>query len=146
MTRFYTFAEPMTHAYTEAQIAGMTDEELAAEIRACADWDADLLADLIWRAFPDYAEPWEVGDTICYEAAEALGVKIDDIPAVSGDDSQSDAARAIIDAGLFDQAVNLMDDEIREALHAELAPCSELEFLAAYMQRHLDRYGEAFKI
>lgn len=32
----------------------------------------------------------------------------------------------------FEAAVNLMDDGIREALHAELAPCTEQEFFDAY--------------
>ena len=27
-----------------------------------------------------------------------------------------------------------MDDEIREAVHSELAPCTELEFLERYLQ------------
>lgn len=38
----------------------------------------------------------------------------------------------------------LMDDEIREALHAELAPCTDEEFLAAYKKAHLQKYGEEF--
>ena len=46
----------------------------------------------------------------------------------------------------FDACVNLMDDEIREAIHAELAPCTEQEFLDAYVDRHYDKYGEQFEI
>lgn len=46
----------------------------------------------------------------------------------------------------FDACVNLMDDEIRETIHAELAPCTEQEFLDAYVDRHYDKYGEQFKI
>ena len=46
----------------------------------------------------------------------------------------------------FDAAVNLMDDEIREALHAELAPCTEQEFLDAYCVEHQSKYGEPFQI
>lgn len=46
----------------------------------------------------------------------------------------------------FDACINLMDDEIREAIHAELAPCTEQEFLDAYVDRHYDKYGEQFKI
>lgn len=45
-----------------------------------------------------------------------------------------------------DACVNLMDDEIREAIHAELAPCTEQEFLDAYADLHYDKYGEQFKI
>lgn len=46
----------------------------------------------------------------------------------------------------FEVAVNLMDDEIREALHAELAPCTEQEFFDAYCKAHEEKYGEEFAI
>ena len=32
----------------------------------------------------------------------------------------------------FNAAVDYMDDEIREALHSDMAPCGEQEFLSAY--------------
>lgn len=34
--------------------------------------------------------------------------------------------------------VNMMDDDTREAVHADLAPCAEAEFLAAYLERASD--------
>lgn len=46
----------------------------------------------------------------------------------------------------FETAVNLMDDEIRESLHAELAPCTEQEFFDAYCKAHEEKYGEEFAI
>lgn len=46
----------------------------------------------------------------------------------------------------FEGAVNLMDDEIREALHAELAPCTEQEFFDAYCKAHDEKYGEKFAV
>lgn len=46
----------------------------------------------------------------------------------------------------FEAAVNLMDDEIREALHAELAPCTEQEFFDAYCKAHEEKYGEKFAV
>jgi len=52
----------------------------------------------------------------------------------------------IIEAGLYDAAVELMDDEIRESLHADLAPCTDLEFLEAYMAAHAEKFGEQFAI
>ena len=76
MKRFSTFSEPVPHAYTETEIATMSDETLVAAINDAPDWDADLLADLIWRAFPDYSDQWEVGDRICYDAAEKLGLEL----------------------------------------------------------------------
>lgn len=46
----------------------------------------------------------------------------------------------------FDACVILMDDAIREDLHGDMAPCSNQEFLDAYVQRHLEKYGEEFAI
>ena len=39
---------------------------------------------------------------------------------------------------LWDAVVNVMDDDIREAVHNEIAPCTEVEFLAAYLERATD--------
>ena len=44
----------------------------------------------------------------------------------------------------FDAAVMLMDDETREEVHAELAPCSAQEFFDAYCKHHLRKTGEVF--
>ena len=41
----------------------------------------------------------------------------------------------------WDAIVSLMDDDIREAIHADLAPCTEEEFLAEYAKRHEQRYN-----
>lgn len=56
------------------------------------------------------------------------------------------SAKDIIDNGLYNQAVELMDDEIRESVHADLAPCTDEEFLEEYMSRHFEKYGEPFTI
>ena len=44
----------------------------------------------------------------------------------------------------YDVAVQHMDDEIREELHEELAPCTEQEFFTAYAEKHYEKHGEAF--
>ena len=46
----------------------------------------------------------------------------------------------------FEVAVSLMDDEIREDLNRELAPCSEQEVFSAYEKAHAEKYGEEFQI
>lgn len=46
----------------------------------------------------------------------------------------------------FEAAVMLMDDEIREAINREMAPCSEQEFIDAYAKAHTEKYGEEFEI
>lgn len=54
--------------------------------------------------------------------------------------------REIMDNGLFEQAVNLMDDNIREELHRELVPCTDEEFLSAYIKAHEEKFGESFSV
>lgn len=55
-------------------------------------------------------------------------------------------AKEIISNGYYDAAVELMDDEIREEVHADIAPCTDEEFLVEYMKRHKDKYGIDFTI
>lgn len=46
----------------------------------------------------------------------------------------------------FDTCVNLMDDEIREQIHAEEIE-DEQEFLDAYVERHAEKFdGEKFSV
>lgn len=46
----------------------------------------------------------------------------------------------------FTSATLLMDNEIREALHAELAPCSEQEYFTEYEKRHEDRFNKIWEL
>lgn len=54
-------------------------------------------------------------------------------------------ARELLARGIpWDAIAVLMDDDIREEIHYRLAPCSDLLFLAAYMERHYEHVGEPF--
>lgn len=44
----------------------------------------------------------------------------------------------------FNAAVNLMDDESREEVNAEFAPCDPQEFFNAYSTKHRERFNEDF--
>ncbi len=46
---------------------------------------------------------------------------------------------------ILEDAVPLMDDDIREAVHTDLAPCNPLKFLLAYMARHEKQFGSHFE-
>lgn len=46
----------------------------------------------------------------------------------------------------FNVAVMLMDDEIREELHEDMAPCTDQEFFSAYEARHEAKYGEEWEL
>lgn len=52
----------------------------------------------------------------------------------------------MVDIKYFNEAVNMMDSEIREDLHKEISPCSDEKFLREYEKRHFDKYNEEFSI
>lgn len=53
-------------------------------------------------------------------------------------------AKELIKRGFYDLAVDAMDDEIREKLHDEIAPCTDEEFLIAYLKEHKEKYDADF--
>ena len=46
----------------------------------------------------------------------------------------------------YEAAVELMDNEIRERLHSEMAPCSNQDFFTAYENAHEIKYGEEWEL
>lgn len=46
----------------------------------------------------------------------------------------------------FEAAVMMMDDDLREELHAELAPCTEQEFFSAYEASYEKMFGEEWEL
>ena len=46
----------------------------------------------------------------------------------------------------YEAAVMLMDDDIREKIHSDLAPCTDQEFFDAYCKAHEEKYGEDFEL
>jgi hypothetical protein len=44
----------------------------------------------------------------------------------------------------YDAVVHLMDDDIRENVHADIAPCTDQEFLDAYCLAHEAEFNEEF--
>lgn len=46
----------------------------------------------------------------------------------------------------YDTAVLLMDDELREDIHRELALCTDKEFFNEYAKRHVEKFGEIWEL
>ena len=46
----------------------------------------------------------------------------------------------------FNAAMQLTDDDLREEIHRELAPCSEQEFFDEYAKRHEEKFGEVWEL
>lgn len=89
---------------------------------------------------PEYVDLW--GD----EAYAYPVITEDELDTISrGWEKPIDELLPQLDVYNFDSAVDLMDDEIREAVHADLAPCSDIEFMREYEKRHLEKYGKEFE-
>lgn len=113
-----------------------SDEELIAYCEDASGWDYDCVPDII------------------YDLAERNNIEI-----AEGDDAEvvlrkikmatnrfAADAKEIVKNGQYNVAVNLMDDDLREEIHAEMTPCTDEEFLAEYMSRHYAKYGEEFTV
>ena len=46
----------------------------------------------------------------------------------------------------FEYTIEYMNDEIREKLHNELAPCTEQEFFTAYENEHEKSFGVEWEL
>ena len=81
-----------------------------------------------------YVTVAQIPDDIEIGAAEALMWVFDD--------GQEEGDIVYGDSFRFDVAASLMDDEVREAVHAEMAPCSNQEFFDAYCISHRELFGD----
>ncbi len=57
---------------------------------------------------------------------------------------QPTKADALIAEYGWESIVEMMNAEIREELHEELAPCDEIEFLTRYIELHYNSFNESF--
>ena len=118
---------------------------------------------LIGRIYDDFDGSWEVTGVIrnmaqitCVSDGLNKGdeseVTLDEVRYFMGSQYPesnirwTDEAEEIVSNGLYDVAVELMDDEIREELHDQIAPCSDLCFMEAYIGRHYEKFGEVFTV
>ena len=49
-----------------------------------------------------------------------------------------------MDSRRYEAIVSLMDDDLREEVHTELAPCTDEAFVRRYAELHEERFGEYF--
>lgn len=91
-------------------------------------------------------------DADCIEWLEKQPNKVDAIrQAIRAQIEKENTKMMVKDANgneiYYEVAVNFMDDEIREEIHAEMAgDCTEQEFYDEYCKRHEAKFGEEFKI
>lgn len=87
-----------------------------------ADEDEDSGID--WDSFSNEIEIWDGKEEKAFYNSEGL----------------------IYTANQWGAIVGTMDDEIREELNRELAPCSMKEFFAAYADEHEQKFGEQWEL
>lgn len=46
----------------------------------------------------------------------------------------------------YNAAEHLMDDDLREEIHRDIAPCTEQEFFDEYAKRHEEKFGEEWEL
>ncbi len=94
---------------------------------------------ITYRVNPEYANLWDANEDTVLTA--------DDVEMIARgwDKTVEDIIDQLIPEN-YDAAVELMDDDIREAVHEDLAPCTDAAFLWEYCKRHLEKHGEDFEI
>ena len=105
-------------------------------------WDAENMKVLGCKVRKDKAERFQ-------ELCKQHGTTVNAVFTAAMDEFMKQYGKEqpkMIDVKYFDAAVELMDDELREQVHADLAPCTDEEFLREYERRHLAKFGEEFKI
>lgn len=121
-----------------------------------ADWILDeIRSGHIWRQMEGIPEDWDVLDPEDEREISNRGTILASITAYELDeDGDYDVdkpiartERAIAKVMIpetWDALVNLMDDDLREQVHQELAPCTNAEFLKRYAELHKQKYHEDF--
>ena len=94
---------------------------------------------MMYTIKPEYLDLWG-----SWATEDDVMTESDLETAVRGWDKTLDDVIDQLNVYNYDAAVELMDDDIREAIHAEMAPCSDIEFMREYEKRHLEKYGEEF--
>lgn len=83
------------------------------------------------------------------QMAEEYGMTPDEADKIAAILGEIAAAKVILDGQEvdFDACVELMDDDLREELHAEYAgEVTPQEFLDLYCEAHYKKYGQEFEI
>lgn len=120
LERFPTSNVNDYHFY-DPDLVNMDLGELLKAIDESDCWDSDLVYELAWRA----------------DIPEEVYGRIEDIEFVYN------FALTLLDENKFNNTIaKIMDNDLREELHRELAPCSCGTFLANYIEKHREKFGE----
>ena len=118
-----------------------------AEEALCHNWDLLREALTEFGCKPDDLNGPEAADVTirCYVLGEAINLVLDYLE----NDGWFSCPSVVNPYGEIvpvNVAIQLMDDDLREKLHCELAPCSEQDFFDAYCKAHEEKFGEVWEL
>lgn len=117
-----------------------------AEEALCHNWG--LLREALgeFGSEPDLNDPEAMDVTIrCYVLSESISLVLDYLES-DGWFSCSSVINPFGEAIPASVAAQLMDDDLREALHCKMAPCREQDFFDAYCDAHWEKFGEVWEL
>lgn len=117
-----------------------------AEEALCHNWD--LLREAL-REFggkPDLNDPEAMDVTIrCYILSESVSLVLDHLEN-DGWFNRPSVINPFGEVVPANVAAQLMDDDLREALHRKMAPCREQDLFNAYCSAHQEKFGEVWEL
>lgn len=121
------------------------EQEIIAQDRG----EAIEIARSAWNGLTKHDKEQRVEFAVAYADTEADGcVDYDSVKYLASFKNARGECNPVFNAHMrvidFDSAVELMDDDLREELHAEGVD-TEQWFIDMYCQRHLEKYGEEFE-
>ena len=125
--------ENAEEGYALYPVGQLGDEAIIRYLDECISWDVEgvkeLMQEMCERKDVDF-DKYDDYDSL-FDRLSETKISLD-----NGHTYQNahNAMPEIKECGLWDAVVNSMNDDIREKVHAELAPCTEEEFLQRYLE------------
>ena len=97
---------------------------------------------MYYKIKPEYLDLWEGGDT---QSNQDRIITEEEVKMFSEEwETPVEDLLKQLDIANLESIAALMDNDIREAVHRDIAPCPDQDFLGEYQKRHLEKYGEEF--
>jgi len=127
-------------------IENVSGDQFETDLKANSKDEACESAKAIWNALTAHDRSKRSEAYICYADLDRLDEAEEVTPIDTIPDKSEYVFNSYNEMINYAQAVELMDDEIREDLHRQMAPCSNQTFFDAYCEAHEQKYGEEFRV
>lgn len=97
---------------------------------------------MYYKIKPEYLDLWEGGDT----PSNPDRIITEEEVKMFSEEWETPVEELLeqLTIANWESIAALMDDDIREAVHRDIAPCTDREFLEEYQKQHIEKYGEEF--